>query len=222
MAKKRKAEEHTSTLHDFFGASSGPKRKKFASGIMPVKKPARTRLAEEDVIEITDSEEDNSTGVRMGVPPEPQMSEGFGKPLDCLLNAGSQSQDKSRYIGETQESNSVPVTPHSTALLEPFALQHTDSSFSEGDSEGYESYNAYVTTGGDDEWGVGDDERATAMDVYEVDEPEEESNDEGKVVLPPESQENGDEEGYTCPLCGYDLSELDEEVRSPNSIVRCR
>ena len=217
MAKKRKAEEHTSTLHDFFGASSGPKRKKSASGTQrPGQKPTRTRLAEEEVIEITDSEEEKSTGTRMGVPPEPQTSEEFGKPLDCLLHRGSQSQDKSRYLGDTQESDSVPVTPGSAALLEPFSLQHIDSSVSEGDSEGYESYNSYVIADSGDEWGFGDDERAMTMDVDEVDEPEEELVDEGKVILPHESQENGDEEGYTCPLCGRDLSEFDEVVCLPN------
>ena len=211
MAKKRKAEEHPSTLHDFFGASSGAKRKKSAGATQ--KKPTRMCLAEEEIIEITDSEEEKSTATRMGIP---QMSDGFGKPLDCLLHGGSQSQDKSRYMGDTQESNSVPVTPGSAALLEPFALQHTDSSFSEGDSEGYESYNSYVITASGDEWGVGDDERTTTMDVDEADEPEEELDDDGKVVLPPESQENGEEEGCTCPLCGHDLSEFDEEVCLPN------
>ena len=171
------------------------------------------RLAEEEVIEITDSEEEKSTATRIGIP---QMSDKFGKPLDCLLHEGSQSQDISRYMGDTQEANSVPVTPSSAALLEPFALQHTDSSFSEGDSEGYESYNSYGITGSGDEWGVGDDERATMMEVDEADEPEEELDDEEKVVLPPESQENGEEEGCTCPLCGHDLSEFDEEVGLPN------
>ena len=212
MAKKRKAEEHTSTLHDFFGAPSGAKRKKSASGTrMFAKKPA---LAEEEIIVITDSDDGKSPGTRMGVRPEPQTSEGFGKPLDCLLHGESQSQVTSGYMEETHESKSVPITPGSAAPLEPLTIQHSNSSFSEDDSEGYESYNTYVASGGDGEWGMGDDERATRTDMDEVDEPEEEPDDEGKLILPPESQGNGDEEGLTCPLCGRDLSELAEEVCS--------
>jgi hypothetical protein len=217
MAKKRKAEEPTSTLHDFFGASSGAKRKKSTSGTqMPVQKPAKARPAEEEIIEITDSEEEEPLKTAMEGRPESPPSKGFGTLLDCLLHGGPQPQDTSGYLEETQESKSVPITRESSAPLEPLALQHADSSFSEGDSEGYESYNHSVASDGDGEWGMGDDERTTMMDLDEVDEPEEELDDEGKVLLPPESQEDGDQEGSSCPLCGRDLSEFDEQVRSQN------
>ena len=183
-----------------------------------MKKPARTRSAEEEIIEITDSEEEKSIRNATEVQPESQRSEGFGKPLDCLLQGVPQSPGTSRHMEETQESNYVPITPDSAAPLEPLLLQHADSSFSEGDSEGYESSIIHVAVGGDGEWGMGDDERATRMevDVDEVEEPEEEPDDEDRVVLPHELQESGGDERFTCPLCGRDLSLFDEEVRSQN------
>jgi len=217
MAKKRKAEEHTSTLHDFFGAPSGAKRRKPTSTTqLAVRKPAKAHSVDDEIIEITDSEEEELLMTMMEVQPESQPSKGFGKLLDCLLHGGPQSQDTSGYLEGTQESNSAPITPGSAAPFEPLGLQHEDSSYSEGDGEGYESYSKYVASGSDGEWEVGDDERATGMDVNEVDEPEEEPVDEEKVPLPPESQEDGYQEVYSCPLCGCDLSEFDEEVRSQN------
>jgi hypothetical protein len=221
MAKKRKAEEHTATLHDFFGRASSAKRKRASGTATAIKRSARTHPAEEEIIEITDSEEEGPPGTTMEVQPESQISEGFGKPSGFLFHWGPQSQDTAGYIEETQKSNFVPITPDSAGPLEPLALQHADSSFNEGDSEGYESSSTYVTTGGDDEWGMGDDERVTRIDVNELEEPEEpeeELDDEGKVVLPPESQENGGSEGHACPLCGRDLSAFDEEVRSQNFV----
>jgi hypothetical protein len=215
MAKKRKAGEHTSTLRDFFGGPSGAKRKKSASGTQTVKKLARTYPAEEEIIEIIDSEEEDSSRATIEVQPKSQMPDGFGKPLDSLLHGGSQSQkaqDASGCIEEIQEANQGSAAP-----LEPLALQHADSSFGEGDSGGYESSNTYIAADGDGEWGLGDDERATRMEVDEVDEveePEEEPDDEGKFVLPHKSQENGGDEGNTCPLCGRDLFGFDEEVCS--------
>lgn len=218
MAKKRKAEEHPSTLRDFFGASSGAKRRKPTSRTqVPVQKQAKARPAEEEIIEITDSEEEEPLRTVIEVRPQSQPSKGFRKLLDCSLYGGPQSQDTSIYFEVTQESKSLAITIDSTTPLEPLSLQHTDSSFSEGDSEGYEICSKSVASGGDDEWEMGDDERTTIIDLDEEDEPEQEpDDDEGKVLLPPESQEDGDQEGYSCPLCGRDLSEYDEQVRSQN------
>ena len=217
MAKKRKAEEHTPTLRDFFGASSNAKRRKSMSRTqVTVQKPAKTRPAEDEIIEITDSEEEGPLRTAIEVRPESQPPVGFGKPLDCLLHGGPQSQDTSRGLEETQESKYIAITLDSATPLEPLQFQHTDSSFSEGDSEGSEIYTKYLASGGDDEWDMGDDERGTRIDLDEEDEPEEEADEEGKVLLPPESQEDGDQEGYSCPLCGRDLSEFDEQVCSQN------
>src|SRR5258706_2926161 len=217
MAKKRKAEEHTSTLRDFFEASSSEKRRKSMSRTQAVvQKPAKARWAEDEIIEITDSEEEGPLRTATEVRPESQPPKGFGKLLDCLLHGGPQPQDTSRYLEETQESKYLAITPDSATPLDPLPFQHADSSFSEGDSEGSEIHNRYLASGGDDEWGMGDDERATRIDLDEEEEPEEEPDDEGKVLLPPESQEDGDQEGYSCPLCGRDLSEFDEQVCSQN------
>ena len=211
MAKKRKAEEHTPTLRDFFGVSSSAKRRKSTSRTqMPVQKPVNARPAEDEIIEITDSEEEGPLKTAIGARPESQPPKGFGKPLDCLLRRGPQCQVTSRGLEETQELKYLAVTPDSATPLEPLPFQHADSSFSEGDSEGSEIYTKYLASGGDDEWDMGDDERATRIDLDEEEEPEEEPDDEGKVLLPPESQEGG--EGYSCPLCGRDLSEFDEQV----------
>jgi len=181
---------------------------------MSVQNQAKARSAEEEIIEITDSEEEESLRTAIEARPESQPSKGFGKPLDCLLHGEPQSQDTSGYLEEIQELKSLPITPDSAAPLEPLLLQHADSSFSEGDSEGYESYNTYIASGDDGEWGMGDDERATRMDFDEEEGEPEKEPDEGKVLLPPESQEDGDQERYSCPLCGCDLSEFDEQVRS--------
>jgi hypothetical protein len=216
MTKKRKAEEHTSTLYDFFGASSGAKRKKSMRTQTPVQKPAKAHSAEEEIIEITDSEEEEPFRTAFEDQPESQPSKGFGTLLDCSLHGGPQSQDTFGYLEEIQELKSLPITPDSAAPLEPLLLQHADSSCSEGDSEGHESYDTYVASGDDGEWGMGDDERATKMDFDEEEEPEKEPDDEGKVLLPPESQEDGDQERYSCPLCECDLSEFDEQVCSQN------
>jgi len=179
-----------------------------------VQKQAKARSAEEEIIEITDSEEEASLRTAIEAQHESQPPKGFGKPLDCLLHGEPHPQDTSGYLEEIQELKSLPIAPDSVAPLEPLLLQHADSSFSEGDSEGYESYNTYIASGDDGEWGVGDDERATRMDFDDEEEPEKEPDDEGKVLLPPESQEDGDQERYSCPLCGCDLSEFDEQVRS--------
>ena len=184
---------------------------------VPVQRRAKARSAEEEIIEITDSEEEEPLGTAIEVLPESQPSKGSGKLLDCF-QGGPQSQDISIYLEETQGSKSLVINIGSATLLEPPPLQHTDSSFSEGDSEGYEICNKSVASGGDDDWEMGDDERATRIDLDDEDDPEEEPNDEGKVLLPPESQEDGDQEGYSCPLCGRDLSEYDEQVRSQNFI----
>lgn len=184
---------------------------------MPMQKPAKARSAEEEIIEITDSEEEEPLRIAIEARSESQPSDGFGKLLDCLLHGGPQPQDTSGYLEETKELKSLPITSGSAVPPESLLLQHADSSFSEGDSEGYESHNTYVASGDDSEWGMGDDERATRMDFDEEEEPEREPDDEGKILLPPDSQEDGDQEGYSCPLCACDLSEFDEQVRSQNS-----
>ena len=183
---------------------------------VPVKKQAKARSAEDEIIEITDSEEEEPIMTAIEALPESQPSKGFGKLLDCFLHGGPQSQDTSLYLEETQESKYLATTLDSATPLDSLPLQQTDSSFSEGESEGYEICNKSVASGGDDEWEMGDDERAMRIDLDEEDEPEEEPDDEGKVLLPPESQEDGLQEGYSCPLCERDLSEYDEQVRAQN------
>ena len=66
-------------------------------------------------------------------------------------------------------------------------MQHADSSCyscGERDNKGHGFSNMYIVTGSDVEWRTRDNQRATIM---KVDEPD----DEGKVVLSPDSLRNG-------------------------------
>ena len=57
LAKKRRPEEHTPTFCDFCRRASGASWIESMSWThLPVKKPARTRPAEEEVVKILDSE----------------------------------------------------------------------------------------------------------------------------------------------------------------------